>query len=127
MADSPPVDGQEHDRMEGTAADASAARDNQRGDRSDTNHPASGVDLGGQAHDRIDTEMDNNGTSPHGDTPEVSADGPSNPHDSGTSEEPMDTTPDNPLVEMPMLADGADSATRDLGILPELSLYVVPQ
>lgn len=127
MADSPSVDGQEHDRMEGTGADTSVVIDNQRGDRPNMDHPESGVDIVGQAHDRIDTEMDNNGTSPHGERPEVSADGPSNLEDNGSSEEPMDTTPDNPLVEMPMLADGADSSTRDLGILPTLSIYHVPR
>lgn len=119
MADSPSVDGQGHDRMEGTAAETSVATNNQRGNGPDMNHPESGINVAGQAHDRIDTEMDNSGASPHGETPEFPADGSSNLQDNGTSEEPMDTTPDNPLAEMPMLTDGTNSSTRDLGTPPK--------
>lgn len=105
--------------MEGTAAETSVATNNQRGNGPDMNQPESGINVVGQAHDRIDTEMDNSGASPHGETSATLADGPSNLQHNGTLEEPMDTTPDNPLVEMPMLTDGASSSTRDFGTPPE--------
>ena len=124
-AEGPSVDGQDHDRMEGTTTDTSVTIDEQGGNRPDRNHSASGADIVGQAHDRIDAEMDNNGALSGGDMPEASANGPLGHQDNGMSEESMDTRPDNPLVGMPVPADGADPSTHLLGIPPKLTLCYV--
>lgn len=126
-AGSPPVDGQDHDRMEGTGADVSVNIDAYGGTILHDNHTELGVDVVGQAHDRIDAEMENNGTLPDGDVPEVSANSPFNLQDHGISGEFMDTTPDNPLDGRPMLADGNDPPTDLLGMLPELGFCLVPR
>lgn len=125
-AEAPSVDGQDHDRMEGTATDTSVTIDDQRGNRPDRNHSASGIDIVGQAHDRIDAEMGNNGALPNGNVPEASAISSSGHPDNDMSEELMDTTPDNPLVGMLVLADEANPSIHPSGILPKLSLFQTP-
>ena len=123
IPESAPVDGQDHDRVEGTTTDTPGTMDDQGGNRPDRDHSASGVDIVGQAHDRIDAEMDNNGTLPDRDAAEALTNGSSHFQDNGMSEESMDTTPDNPLMGMPVLPDGADPSAHLLGIPPKLDLF----
>lgn len=113
-----PAAGQDHDRMEGTTTGIPGAMDDHGGHRPDRDHSASGLGIVGQAHDRIDAEMDNNGTLPDRDVAEALTNGSSPFHDNDMPEESMDITPDNPLMGMSVLADGADPSSHLLGIPP---------
>ena len=112
------IDGQNHDRMEDTIIDASRTVDDQHHNRQHINHAATGVDIVGQAHDRIDAEMENSGTLPNGHVPEASASAPGDLLDSGTTAEVMDTTPDSASAESSMPVDVMAPSTHLLGTCP---------
>ena len=112
------VDGQNHDRMEDTITDASRTVDDQYHNRQHINRAATGADIVGQAHDRIDAEMENSGTLPNGHVPEASASAPRDLLDSGTAADVIDTTPDSASAESSMPADVMAPSTHLLGTCP---------